>query len=262
MSRTWMLASCLVFAACAMPLPEGDEEEESIGLSAEAITNGNVTLDEHNGIVALQYFSTSLNSWVTFCSGTLMTNRHIITAKHCLEQVTQGVHVKMGSQRIALNQKASMANWDLAVASLVSPMMMWNWHHDRFLTMPPLITNSGYGRLISSATNVSLENSALLCLGYGGATSTQPQPPLKNAILSTRYDTVNVNPANPVITMRTNGQLQENGDSGGPCLNGFSIGASQLAYVQSGCNLGLGACFGAGAESFQLWAYLTMLAMP
>lgn len=259
MSRPWMIACCLTIAACTMPPPADDGE--GLGVSAQPITNGAITVEEHNGIVALQFFDTSINSWKTFCSGTLMTNRHIITAKHCLN-LGLSVFAKMGSQRVAILQKAEATNWDVAVASLVSPMQMWNWHHDHFLTPLPAITTTGYARLISAATNVSLEQSALFCLGYGGATNAQPQPPLKNAVLTTRYEIVNVNPMNPVITLRTNGQLQEGGDSGGPCLNGFSVGASHLGFVQSGCNNGLGACFGAGAESFKNWAYLTILAMP
>jgi hypothetical protein len=265
-------------AGCALPMENEDksiETEADLGTSQESISNGFASTEQYSGVVALQYWSTTLNTWYTFCSATLVTNKVAVTAEHCLTNpivLQKQLWGRMGTQFIPISATRTNSDFDIAVVRFSYPMYMYAWN--AFMPLPSslaglAVNDHDYGRAFYSGTNASLDWTYALCAGYGGGGTSLPQPPLRSAFLRVRYrDTYQ--PFDELHAYRTNNQLQQPGDSGGPCLN---IGSGQpftsgtpiyiftapLEYVQSRCAGGsFDFCYGYGAESWGPWAFLTV----
>jgi hypothetical protein len=255
--RRYVSALLLLGYGCAAPIDEtGDgvsNEDEAVAVSAQAITNGWVASnEEHLGVIAIQAWSSTSNRYWTACSGSLMSNRVVLTAKHCVTDLgNQTLYAKMGSQRATVTQFALHPNWDVAVLRISPSMRMPNWRTDRYQTNPYQINTTGYRRSIYTGTNASLDGNVLMCYGHGG---TAWEPPLTYGWFNTTFGSDGYNPQDEVHLWETNSMLPEPGDSGMGCTYGIWFYQSPVAVVQSGCFFGSGFCYGAGAADWGPWA--------
>jgi hypothetical protein len=249
----------LLFGCAAAVEPADDEDVESV---SAAITNGTTVPDDFSGVLAMQVFSQTWNSWATFCTATLMNNNKAITAKHCFDDMDSDPRpkfAKMGSQRIAIVKDVRHPSLDIAAFKLASPMQMWNFSVDHFVGIPAL-TTSDYARGAYTGTNASLDGRDLFCYGEGGASASNPQPALTTATLPATFQSDHFNPLNEIHVHKRNNQLEQAGDSGGPCLSGSSVVADRLVFPLSGCFYsGFNFCYGPGAQDWALWAYAALL---
>jgi len=259
-NRCLLLPLALLCTWCGAPADDGTRapEDESIGTERQAIKNGYVLSSEtYSGIVALQIWQ--VDRFVTVCSGALMTNNKVLTARHCNTYFPQTQWAKMGTQRIQVTARELNAPWDVAVFKLGGSMVMPNWRYDHFLTSPVQHNSTDYARSIYSGTNASLNGATLTCIGYGGATLSGPvyEPPLTYGLFAATYPLAvygwggealmgidSINPSNAYM---------EGGDSGAPCLDYLSTFGSAIAGVHSGSELVV------AAGDWRVWAAWVIL---
>jgi hypothetical protein len=264
----------LACASCALPVEgvdgaelEGEELgiEEDVAVTQQAITNGGTIDANESGVVALQVWSTTLARYYTFCTGSLITNSAVLTAKHCLEGdgiETRTVYVKMGSQRKTVNRRYLHGTQDVALVKTSGAFTMPNWTWDHFSTYPAQRNNFEYGRGGYMGTNMSLKNQTVNCYGYGGDTGAEPR--LSAASFKVRVYGPNepaMNPRDQIQLLRTSSnQLHEPGDSGGPCvIPGWPIYTQLVVSVLSGCFDSLDFCYGHGAQDWRDWAAIALI---
>lgn len=243
--------------ACGSSTDAEKPSEGNVAQTPEAIVNGTVmSSEDYNGIVAIQIWVTQVNPpahWSSMCSGGLMRNHLVVTAKHCLVDLQQygDIYAKMGNQRVRLlTPYALNPDYDIAIAKLETPMTMWNYNYDHYLTSPPQLTTSGYGRKIYTGGNASLDGHRVICFGYGG---TPQQPPLTYGLFDVSVND-GLQPLTDVHLLDTEGRSCEPGDSGMFCLSGLSSYASPLASIsvrRYGAPLNF--CTGPGADSWGAW---------
>ncbi len=264
--------SALLFSGCIgddealyPDLPSGDldwaaESPEVLRAQYEIVNGTPYHNLEYTGVVEIQHWSNGLGRYQTLCSGTLMTNRHVVTAEHCLD--TWPLYVKMGSQRKRVVDYVGRPDIDIAALKLDSPMLMWNWRSTQFAGGYPRLNTTDYWRSLYQGTDAALDGAYLFVAGYGGDSGE-----LKYAVLETRFEPAGTgicyyNPCGWVHTLKNAaGQLQESGDSGGPGLTFWWAEISPLAYVQSHCNSGRTFCYSASPQNFRIWLATTIITL-
>lgn len=245
--------------SCGGPTDTESADTASVGTERQAISPGYTLSDaNYSGIVSLLRFSPTLGVWYTFCTGTLMRNSKVLTARHCFTVPdpdipdNELIKAKMGTQTRDVAIRTLHSSCDVAVLTLFGGMEMWNWRYDHFMTSPAKKTFTDYARSIYSGTDQSLNGSSTICWGYGGATASVPQPSLTYAGFSARYPTpvsmcghylVGLTGTNP------SGATFISGDSGGPCLMGLSPYTSIISSVIS-----TGGYYVFAAETWRTWA--------
>ena len=102
----WMSFVAVGWVCMGCGATPGDTENldsvdaDDVAEVAQAITPGTVVTNQYSGHVALEVWSSSLGAYVTFCSGTLIRNRYVVTAKHCFNDdvTSRTMYARMGSQ--------------------------------------------------------------------------------------------------------------------------------------------------------------------
>ncbi|HTU60800.1 MAG TPA: trypsin-like serine protease [Polyangiales bacterium] len=265
-----MMAAALLSVALSGCAPDagesselGDEETGEVASQEQAISNGVVvpaTSVQTSGVVSLQYWSTSENRFVNHCTGTLLSNTAVITARHCLDDLeARTVTIKMGTERRTVVRRYLHPDKDVAIVKLDSGLPMFNWSYDHYLSNPQQLWTSWYGRSTYSGTNMSLKGATIRCYGYGG--SGVFDAPLKRADFKVRVfgNEPAIQPRFMLQLLKTaSGQLHQAGDSGGPCMTSGGAMATETLYsVLSGCFNDF--CYAHGAEEWRDWAALVMI---
>jgi hypothetical protein len=197
-SRSWLLFALfsVFLSACSA---EVGTDEGSVESSQDPIINGTPAEANNSGIVYLR-------GPRGVCSGTLITNWTVLTAKHCvddyLDNPTQ-LWLTMGSlttfaSDIFLHPEQFV---DVAVVWLQTPLAMNN-------------STYGYRREIAMATPAQLDNGTLIIQGYGRNTATGGGGPnnLRWGLCASKERSARLTSCFP----GPGGTIQHFGDSGGP----------------------------------------------
>jgi hypothetical protein len=178
------LGTSLLIAACAV---NGDTEE-SIG--TQDIINGTEVDPEGTGHVQLPS-----------CSGHLLNNEWLLTAKHCLPQST----ARIGSQQKNVVAAIPHPTLDVAIQRVESPFVVGD-------------ATRGYNARIFQGTRGDLSGKRVQCYGYGANTTNgHGRGTLRTARLKATTGG-DASPTEMTIEENSSGQTPFDGDSGGPCI--------------------------------------------
>jgi hypothetical protein len=212
------LSAPLLFMAGCGAADEGLSDEELSQVN-ESIINGTVvTGEETEGVVKL----TDLG-----CSGTLVTNSWVLTAKHCVSGL-QSVHIE--------HQKATGVTDQITVTNTATNVILHPSVDVALVHMPSTFTISGstdgiFNTAILQA-DTSLVNKTVKCSGYGRNTLTTGFGTLRTANLNVS----NVSGGIVTTVPNSSSQIQWKGDSGSTCFYNEN-GYKWMIGVQSFCNV-------------------------
>ena len=231
---------CLVAPAilpCGAMLACGTESAESVEENQEPIIGGTVptrgTLESF-GVVSLGG-----------CTGTMLTNRHILTAHHCTGRYNftaedwSGTLNAPGTMTVRL-ERALVDSTASNLSILEPPGDAGTWTLDdgdySLITLDQALEANGssdsFYNAIYASSDASLLNQTVLCMGYGGTTeATQMTFASGFNTLTSANMTINSASGGVLRRDRTSGGIVGfGGDSGSTCyFNGLVTG------VQSTC---------------------------
>jgi hypothetical protein len=234
------LATLLPTFGC---LEAGDDEPELATDESEVIV-GDVFPAANSGYVRL---GTSQGG----CSGTMMTNSFVLTAKHCFGPtdlaVPTNVSVMMSPQSTTAAAIMLHPSADVALMRLTSPLAMNG------------STTGFQGLLYPLATNTLAPGTVLTCRGYGindwnaetgFGTLRTADLPVRGVNFTWWFEWYDL-----AVNKNARGQFLAPGDSGGSCFKHMANGEKVLAGVTSTVYNHWDATFNGlvGVDTFRAW---------
>lgn len=199
-------------------------------LTTQAIIYG----EAFGGFVALSHSPSGTEK--VFCSGTLLTNSMLITAKHCLTAGStsylvnnpSSLNISMGRAVFRQDRAAQTihfhATHDLALVTVSPGFLMVNAQES--------LDTTGYFRPFPTTAAADLDGISMACFGHGREQETCDSSgnnctgsgvgTLRFATLEAEFNDPNTIP--PFFRFHPNaeGQLMAHGDSGGSCVEGVT----------------------------------------
>jgi len=204
------LTLALFPSACALTPGDAPDEESGALASAQSIINGTASDPVPVGVVLVQ-------SSGGLCSGTLLSNRWVVSARHCFDAsaatAPSSVSVTLGAQVRAAAEVILHESRDVALVRLDLPMVMNN-------------SITGWDRSFFAG---SLVGRTVRCMGYGRNTYNGGAGAFRVA------DVLVTGTSGEDFVVSPNGaaQVPWMGDSGGPCMVTMPDGRQMIAGVAS-----------------------------
>ncbi|MDF3071312.1 MAG: Trypsin [Polyangiaceae bacterium] len=225
-SRVLTILGAVFLSACGTAVPE----DESWSESQQEIING--TVPSPGGLASFGVVS------LGGCTGTLLTNRHVLTAHHCVRSDANAWSGPLNTGIIATFEDGGTSQTS-GVAQIFEPDQSWtlNAHDYALLTLttPIKVTpgdSTGFSNTIYTGTDASLANQFVFCAGYGGTTAATSTSFASGFGTLTSATIKITGTSSGTLTRPTNtsNQVGFGGDSGSTCfLSGSVVG------VQSTC---------------------------
>lgn len=220
----------LVGVALAVLAGCGPASEEDVVKTSEAIINGIKSRGaETGGWVSISHKLTSgtLNGKTIGCTGSLLQNDLVLTARHCVtvdgsmnglvDQSTNDFLLNMGAQQSSVVEVFGHSSLDVAILGRLNFFAVNGSRYN-------------FSRSIYAGTSASLVNQTLHCYGYGDQKVTDCANRVGTADGSLYFADIKVSSAdspNPqtmtFVAPSSSSPIQAYGDSGGTCLFGSQI---------------------------------------
>jgi len=258
------LILALLSCGCGAPSDGDSDSPDEYGSTEQNIYKGNT--------LSKAQYSSIVQVWPGpgLCSGAMMKNLAVITAKHCVKDYQShpsDVTVVMGTDGAAGTQYATASQiWvhdtsDVALIRLNSRLATYVFSGGQYV-----LSYYNYVRPIYTGADSTLHGRSLMLFGYGDDFTCTSHGVARYAGLigNNSYDGFGLIRCFP----NSSGQIGNGGDSGGPLLDGLSPYVSAIAAVQSACwNFQCGVkqpdgCWYETAEAWGGWAYLLLYNIP
>ncbi len=229
--------SIILFCYCS----KLDEPRQNNNFKNEPtkILNGDVVSSNDYGVVFIYSYLDKVHQ---FCTGTLLNNIWIITAKHCVDEAySHRTYVNYDGYNSQALDVVEHPTYDIALIKL-----KYRFNINGSVT--------GYHMPIYNHSHESLRGLTLLCQGFGKNSMSSGLGFLRQAYLRV----FNTSEYHIVYERNLLDQIQYSGDSGGPCFyfneddKPFLVGVNNFVEFEAG---EVTKSYQLGANKFKSWVF-------